>query len=211
MLFTHIKRLKRGLCLFFLVSILSLVSCSSEPAKKPWTIDELKSTIQPGDILLKHGHGIISRTISKTLQEPIPLSHCASVVEVNKDSIILVHAISGRIAVQNGVQKIRFSSFMKDVAENSLHVVRPIGTKKDLQQVCNTLLNLAKREVPFDMDFNHKDTSALYCNELIAFAYEKHIGDPLFNTQTVGDNEIYSFNSILHSDKVEILVPKTLK
>lgn len=185
------------------VILLSLFGCST-PQKEvesayagnpTWQKQELADSIQVGDVVLKHGYGTISRWISMSLNEPIPLSHCAIVTEKNGLSSTLVHTVSGKLAVQDGVQTIPLNKFLQDVMPGSLILLRHQNPKP---QVLTRFLNkLVEKKVAFDHEFHSTDSTELYCSELLAFVFIKTYGKPYFELIPYGEGKVYNFNGIL--------------
>jgi len=182
-----------------------MVSCQDSSKKNPyqgnllWNYSDLKQDLEAGDIILKHGHGTISRFISKTLAEEIPLSHCAIVSEIFNDSIVLIHSISGKLTIKDGVQKIRLNAFMKDVVKGSFIVLRHKSELTQRKKMGEFALRLEGQSIGFDLKFNNHDRSKLYCTEMIAEVLTKIYGEPFFDIKQIGNGEVYSFNSLLKS------------
>jgi hypothetical protein len=121
----------------------------------------------PGDIIVKCGYGPVSRVIVKFLNEEIPMSHAAIVVDKNHKDAVLVHSISGEISEEDGVQSIPLKAFLKDVRKNSFRIVRHKSDAAKRQEAADFARSLLPLQIPFDHDFDHTDNSALYCSEMV--------------------------------------------
>ncbi|MFZ4399049.1 MAG: YiiX/YebB-like N1pC/P60 family cysteine hydrolase [Bacteroidales bacterium] len=123
--------------------------------------------IQNGDIILRHGYGLASDIIVKTLNEKYDISHCAIICK-NGNQINVIHSVSQSLSDFDGLQSQTLKRFICDSKENSIIVVRFKNQKNNGNEV------LAKRaayylskKLPFDNDFNLNDSSRIYCTELI--------------------------------------------
>lgn len=191
--------------LFFL--LVNLLSCTSETNFKydnpKWEYEQLSQAVQPGDIILKLGYGKISRSITKFLKEPIPFSHCAVV----SSKTTLIHTISGKLVVKDGVQEIELKEFMKDVVPGSLYLLRHksnLNQRKRIAEYAQIQLN---KNVPFDEEFIHTDSTKLYCSEIVANALIHVYGKPYLNVLRIGENNIYGFNGLVESPDFEVVLP----
>jgi len=128
------------------------------------------SLIQEGDILLRQGQGPLSTHIVRFMDENRSLSHCGIVCNYN-NKLTVIHCISKELSGIDGVQTQSLHDFFADVADSNIAIVRP---KLDSIQRSN-FVNHAKRyltkQVKFDNNFNFKDTSQLYCSELVYYSY----------------------------------------
>lgn len=182
-------------------------SCNQEKTFKfdnpVWQHEELSKEIQPGDIILKLGYGKISRSITKFLKEPIPFSHCAIV----SSKTTLIHTISGKLVVKDGVQEIDLKDFLKDVVPGSLHVLRHKSDSTQRKRIASYAQIQLKKNVPFDEEFIHTDSTKLYCSEIVANALIHVYGMPYFEVLTIGEKNIYGFNGLVNSPDFEVVTP----
>jgi len=208
--------------LWFSLFFVLLLACKSETATPPsehiqeefrevpnpyqtvdWSLAEAKSKLQPGDILLKCGMGHISNLILKVLEEPIPLSHCAFVAGT-KDSLYMIHSISGLVAENDGVQTIAIDGFLNDLRPGTFYALRHKDSTMSLV-FANEALGLLNSNIRFDHDYNHRDSSQLYCSEMANHILSKHTGKRYFGLKKIEKLEVLSFNEILSSEDFIIL------
>ncbi len=206
------KRNLKGLfgpffCFILFYFVLFFASCTQEKTFKfdnpVWKYEDLSKEIQPGDIILKLGYGKISRSITKFLKEPIPFSHCAVV----SSKTTLIHTISGKLVVKDGVQEINLKEFLKDVVPGSLYLLRhksDLNQRKRIAEYAQFQLN---KNVPFDEEFIHTDSTKLYCSEIVANALIHVYGKPYLNVLRIGENNIYGFNGLVESPDFEVVMP----
>jgi hypothetical protein len=198
--------IKKGLSPFFLCSILStLLSCSEQRTEitaqtdtEFWDLNALKDNIEDGDIILKMGYGTISKIIAKQLNEKHQISHCA-IVYKKDSSMYIIHSVSGEISDKDGVQKASFSEFYNDIKPNSLFVLRHKSDKQIRSNISTFASHYLSKLIPFDNDFNHSDSSKLYCSELVNLALYNTYNKNYFKTKKIGVTSVYTFNSIIES------------
>lgn len=125
-------------------------------------------SLQDGDILLRHGFGVVSDAISRGLNEEYAVSHCAIVRKPTQDSIVVIHSVSSSLSDVDGVQSVGIKRFIRESKPNSVILVRfqdPSGKSNSLlSQRADYYL---QKQVPFDNAFDIKDSSKFYCTELL--------------------------------------------
>ncbi len=67
--------------------------------------------LQNGDIILRHGYGMASDIIVKTLNEKYDISHCAIICK-DSNQINVIHSVSQSLSDFNGVQTQTLSRFI---------------------------------------------------------------------------------------------------
>ncbi len=145
--------------------------------------------IHDGDIILRHGYGLVSDLIVKSLQEKYDISHCAIVKKDSVTGIIeIIHSVSKSLSPYDGVQSQNIKSFIKNSQENSIIVVRfksPNGNDQSL--ISKKAQYYLKKRIPFDHAFNIEDSLELYCSEslwkIILDEYQIDIFKDKYNEQ----------------------------
>ena len=183
---------------------LSFFSCSNESTQKPIDKPSIDSIIQEGDIIIKCGHGQISRLITKTLDEEIDISHSAILIK-DQGEFALLHSVSGTLAETDGVQKITLKKFLTDVKKGTFFILRPKINSIKTQLVVNRALSKLEEDVPFDHEFNNADSTEYYCSEFIQFIFEEGAGISCFETEKISKKDIYMFNSIFSNPEFEVI------
>jgi len=171
-----------------------------------WDLDQAQQKLQAGDIILKCGKGHISNLILQVLDEPIPLSHCAILIERN-DSLRILHSVSSKVAQKDGVQLGDLPKFLSDLREGTFYALRHKDSST-AQQIGTIGLKSLNNPAPFDDDYNHHDTTELYCSELVRNVLLKANNKEYFGIHKIEHFELISFNEILASDDFEILNKK---
>lgn len=159
--------------------LLGLDSCTTPPTTaptsswqvttKPPLVDTLTPTelalLQPGDVLLRRGYGLMSDYILAVLQEPLALTHCGLIVEQNNGQLGVLH--TGSTANHEGVLVEPLTVFVQQSMPPSLVAVRPIVTPTQRLAILEGAHQYALAAAPFDYNFDDQDPQALYCVEML--------------------------------------------
>lgn len=115
-----------------------------------------------GDIILRQGCGRISNFIIDFLDAPYPVSHCG--VWLGKKGGVL-HSISN--AHHDGILVESIEAYTAESKANSLVVVRPILSSFEQAKYKSYLNYISRKQSPFDPYFNDRDSSRIFCAELV--------------------------------------------
>lgn len=126
--------------------------------------------LKEGDIILRHGFGIISDAIAKISNQSI--SHCGILCRDAHQQWVVVHTVSNTLSTTDGMQVESLSSFTKGSKKNSIHIIRFKNQSDSLQKLfVNQTFYYLNKQIPFDNQFNTNDSSEFYCTELIRHLY----------------------------------------
>jgi len=174
--------------------------------------EELK-LIHDGDIILRHGFGFASDVIVESYNNDIDISHCAIITKID-NKFVVVHSVSQSLSEFDGVQTQPLNPFVNDSQVNSVMVVRYKKKPDEVDQSClgeRAKYYLNKR-VPFDNEFNLKDTSQIYCAELLSLCL-KHCYN--FDVFTSPDGKIkynpFGFQCFLDTARFEVIINHHLR
>jgi uncharacterized protein YycO len=150
--------------------------------------NELKK-IKDGDIILRHGYGMVSDMIADFLNNTQDVSHCAIITQ-NDTGFSVVHSVSQSLSDYDGVQTQDLKTFIRDSKKNSVIVLR----YKNSKDICPSPVSkyakyYLKKKVPFDHSFDITDTSEFYCTELIWKVFKDAYDVDIFSTY-YGDDDI---------------------
>jgi len=164
------------LCLWIILGI----SCSQHKPKTPkkvaYTLSENEiNLLQEGDVILRKGHGLVSRFIGDYINDSKKLTHLGIIVkEYNQFKVI--QSLSSNVADFEGVQKTDLADFVRHSVRKSVVVTR---LKNEDTQTPNKIKERAyhylQRQVPFDLSFDFNDTTELYCSELLWLILERDL------------------------------------
>ena len=131
-----------------------------------------KNILHDGDIILRHGYGYASDFIVETFNTDINISHCAIIRKVN-NKLSIIHSVSQSLSPFDGVQTVDFDKFINDSKVNSVIVVRyKFKPGEDSSLIGKRAQYYLDKKVPFDNDFDLKDSSQIYCAELLYRVFE---------------------------------------
>ncbi|NVN95328.1 MAG: hypothetical protein HXX18_08610 [Bacteroidetes bacterium] len=172
-------------------------------------INKLKN----GDIILRHGYGMASDIIVKSLNEEYDISHCAIIVK-DSNQINVIHSVSQSLSDFDGVQIQTLKRFISDCKKNSIIVVRyKSPTHTDNNAIAERASYYLSKKIPFDNDFNIKDSSKIYCTELIWRCIKDAYKIDIFKNQLNDENlkNHYKFNALWDSNRFEIIINHHLR
>lgn len=123
--------------------------------------------IHDGDIILRHGFGIVSNAIVNTFNPDLKVSHCAIICKYKNDFYV-VHSISSSLSDIDGIQFQDLKSFIRESKKNSVRIIRyKPRIDKPLSCISSRAYYYLKQQIPFDHGFDLKDSSEFYCTELL--------------------------------------------
>ncbi|MBK8228251.1 MAG: hypothetical protein IPK70_13890 [Flavobacteriales bacterium] len=167
--------------------------------------DAEMAELQPGDIILRRGHGLVSDLISSVLSEEYDVSHCGIVAE-HDSALWVIHSVSSSVSEADGMQSHRLQSFVGQSKPGSVIVTR-LRTAADRSLIARRAKELLRRKVPFDHDFDLEDTTRIYCSELVWRIIRDDYGIDVFDAPAVGDKAgRYRFMRLLDTARFEVIL-----
>lgn len=124
--------------------------------------------LEDGDIVLRQGFGLVSESISRTLNEEYKISHCAIVRKPTPDSIIIIHSVSSSLSDVDGVQSCGLNKFVRESQPGTIIVSRfkSSGSKSN-SAISDRADYYLQKQIKFDNSFDIRDSSKFFCTELI--------------------------------------------
>ncbi len=156
------------------------------------------SLIKEGDILLRQGQGPLSTHIVRYMDEKHPLSHCGIVCKVN-NKLTIVHCISEELSGIDGVQTQSIPDFFADVADSNIAIIRPMLNSSQRIKFVSEAKRYLNRKIKFDHDFNFKDTTKLYCSEMVYYCYKNSTKKDPFEFKKNWNVDLMKFDSFFKS------------
>jgi hypothetical protein len=168
--------------------------------------DKEYNEIQDGDIILRHGYGLVSDLIVEQLKEKYDLSHCAIVVRTDT-GLAVINSISSSISNIDGVQAQDLKSFIQESQYNSVVVIRykPKINKPDSAIARKAKYYLA-RQIPFDEAFDINDSSEFYCTELLWKVILNEYGDDIMAGKNNARKDHLRFDTFLDTTRFKIII-----
>lgn len=166
--------------------------------------------LKDGDIILRHGFGMVSDLIVSTMNEEYDISHCAILVK-DRNGFNVIHSVSQSLSDFDGVQSQSLNRFISDSKENSIIVVRYKGNSDSL--ISGSAKYYLNKKIPFDNDFDIKDSSKIYCTELIWKVIKDSQGVDIFSKQLEENNKKsqYRFSALWDTTKFQIIINHHLR
>ncbi len=161
-------------------------------------------SLQDGDIILRHGFGLVSDMIATKMNEKYSVSHCAIVCKPKIDSLYIIHSVSSTLSNFDGVQYCSFKNFVKESKPNSIIVVRYKSKKNHL--ISQKAKYYLDREVPFDDKFDIQDTNYIYCSELPWLIFFQEFNDDIFNVKSSNEINNKKFAAFWNPEKFDIII-----
>lgn len=175
--------------------------------------------LEPGDLILRQGFGVVSQAIRDFLDEDIRVSHVAL---LSRDSIgnwQVIQSISERVSQADGMQAQDLQSFIRESETNSLVVVRFKGYARDQGlnlRVEQAALEYLDQQIPFDHGFSLDDSTRFFCSELVWRLFLEEAGVDVFGKMNKEvRKERLRFASFFDPDHFEVIInhhlPEDLK
>ncbi len=162
------------------------------------------SLLKEGDIILRHGFGVISDMIVNIDKSPYAVSHCGIICRDSNQRWKVIHTVSNSLSDIDGIQAEPLSMFVKNSKPNSLVIVRYKNTHDSTsKQLTDQAFFYLRKKVPFDDRFDTKDTSELYCTEFIRQLFLDVYKTDIYDTW---QEDILGFQVFWEDKKFEIIL-----
>jgi len=168
-------------------------------------VEETKSILQNGDIILRTGNDVISSLFAQLNKSDKTYSHCG--IAMKEDNVWYVyHSIGGEDNPDAKLRKDLFEKFIRSDHNLGYGVCRYPITQIQEQKLEETVHNLYNSKVPFDMKFDLHSDDRLYCAEMVYKAFNIAFDTTKFFTTTVHKGfEYVSTDNIFVNNKASIL------
>jgi len=177
----------RHLIYFVLAGTLT-ASCSFFAGKEKQNLSyqlsqEELELLQPGDIILRQGFGVVSQAISEFLNEEVRVSHVALLSKDGEENWQVIQSISKRVSNTDGLQQQNLASFVSESETNSVVVVRFRGYETDPGlhlRIERAAQHYLQQQLAFDHSFSLEDSTRFFCSELIWRLFLNEVGVDIF-------------------------------
>ncbi|HOF98925.1 MAG: hypothetical protein KBG33_02315 [Paludibacteraceae bacterium] len=192
-------RLQAQIICFLLLSCFQFLpeSCHS-PTKIENSDTYITNYLRSGDIILRKSYGLVSNIIAAKLNDTIDVSHCGIIYIDANHTVYVIHSLSKAVSEKDGMQSCTLKKFMADSRIETVQVVR---FKKDSAQIIGKWAHYyLLKQIPFDNNYDLKDSSSFFCTELPI-----HIINKQFGINLSSGNEFPKFSIFLNTkyfDKV---------
>lgn len=167
--------------------------------------------IEEGDIILRHGYGLVSDIIVEQLHEKYDISHCAIICKTDT-GFAIVHSVSSSISNIDGVQAQDLKSFVNESQLNSVIILRyKPKIEKPNSCISNRAVQYLTQQVPFDESFDINDSSEFYCTELLWKVFLNEFGDDIFLNKNKERNDHIKFELFLDEERFQVIINHHLR
>jgi hypothetical protein len=199
-----------GLLLMIAISLLFISQQKSnrEEQKNNYhlTLQE-KQLLQEGDIILRHGFGLISDAIVRYAHEKYPLSHCGIIVRDSLGALFVIHTVSNALADIDGMQKDPLNLFVSGSHSHSIIVTRyryeNDSAQRKMAEQANYYLS---KQIRFDHRFDCSDSTAFFCTEFIWNVFRNAIQVDLKDSTLEQTKQCMNFTSFLDTSRFHIIL-----
>lgn len=160
----------RAMCLWWFV-LLACGGCGGMKEERGRTVDLPWQDLREGDLLFRRGDGVASRFV--LIAGRGVYSHIGILVR-DSGRWKVVHAVLGEPDFENDPDRVKLEPVERFFSRERAVCGAVMRVNCDSSQACRAAAHakmLAFRRVLFDHSYNHKDTTALYCTELVEFVF----------------------------------------
>ncbi len=155
-----------------LVSLLFCTACTKRKECSLLPDVELKA----GDVVLRCGNGVTGRVV-RYADGGSAYSHVGIVVD-SAGVTMIVHAVPDEHDFQGDVDRVKMDypdMFFSSIRTNNGRVLRSADSVA-AAKAASAAYDIYRRRVLFDHDYDIRDTTKMYCSELVEFVYRKASG-----------------------------------
>ena len=163
--------------------------------------------LQEGDIIFRHGYGIISDAIVKYAKENYPISHCGIVVLDSLGELAVIHTVSNTLANIDGMQLDKLDKFIRESQVNSVIVSRYHSLDSTLStRIAEHAKYYLSRQIPFDNNFDCEDSTKFFCTEFVWRVFNEVAEVDLYKLLSSQRVDCMNFAAFLHPARFSILI-----
>ena len=154
-----------------LIILFVMTGCRSEQ-EKDVTQEWDTSRFEAGDLVFRRGRGVVSRAVL-TADRKGHYSHIG-ILTGRYGEWFIVHAVPGEPDFEGDIDRIKKDSlqvFFSSKRAGRGAVVRVDADPAMKRRAAEKAMDLFRRGILFDHDYDLNDTTKLYCTELIDFVY----------------------------------------
>lgn len=161
--------------------------------------------LQPGDIILRQGFGVVSGSIAATLGEEFSVSHCGIVDVDSNGNAVVYHSVSASLSDFDGMQTATIDEFGRESLENTIMVVRfRHNGEKPLSDLAKAARKYYEQKVPFDNIFDMSDHSKMYCSEMVWSAMKEAYGYDIYPDKS--RTEVVKFSPFFDTNNFQRII-----
>jgi hypothetical protein len=124
------------------------------------------SVLHSGDLIFRHGRGIISNMLMSFSQHETKYSH-AGIISIENENVFVYHAIGGEENVSNRLRKDPLNVFCNPASVHSFGIYRLDLDDQQVVAVDSIVKEQYRKGLEFDTKFDLDTDAKMYCSEFI--------------------------------------------
>ena len=145
----------------------SLQAETADTCEMAELIRHIENRSQPGMVILRKGKGMVSSIISSRYSKGRRVSHSGLVVSLHGRKVV-VHTLSHWAGGKGFVVTQTMSEFVNESCCGRIVLLSPLPEDSiRMSRMAEQGLQFVHQKIPFDLHFDTKDSSSLFCNELV--------------------------------------------
>lgn len=134
--------------------------------------------LRTGDVIMRHGFGLISNAIVKYSHDSLPVSHCGILVQHADSTWWVIHTVSNSLVRVDGMQQDALPKFLAESHKNSIIVQRYVSSDTfSGVRIAQAATYYLRHGVPFDDSFNEHDSTEFFCTEMLYYVFKRACND----------------------------------
>ncbi len=134
------------------------------------------SQLHSGDLIFRHGRGIISNALMSLGQREKKYSH-VGIISVENGSVFVYHAIGGEENVSNRLRKDPLAFFCNPDDVHAFGIYRTDINEQKLNAILNLVFSYYKSRLQFDAKFDLASDDKMYCTEFVYKVFQQALGN----------------------------------
>lgn len=159
-----------GRCVLYAVTISLACLMACQGHNPPKSILPSDICLRPGDIVFRRGMGLTSHTVI-AVDRGGRYSHVGIVAD-SCGTPVIIHAVPGEPDFEGDVDRVKMTTPEEFFLSCNADIGEICRLQDKLKAVCASeiALQLYHRHIEFDHDYDDRDTTRMYCSELVVFA-----------------------------------------
>lgn len=145
---------------------LGIRSADEKRAANLTMIDEVRNTIEDGDLILRTGNDFSSEQVKLFSQKDKTYSH-GGIAFHDSGDVYVYHVVPDYYHVKDKVRKEKLDSFCNPAQNLGIGIARYKLDSAEKMVFRNYLQTQYEKKIPFDITFNLRSNDSMYCSEMI--------------------------------------------
>ncbi len=166
-------RIRANITATSVIAALSIIAGCTDN-KRPGCIMPDETVVKPGDVAFRKGTGVASHAVTLA-DEDADYSHCGIVVTCGGKAMV-VHAVPDEPDFDGDKDRVKMepvSEFFSTIKASKGCIMR-FTNSTTANRSATAAMETYLRGTLFDHDYDDKDTTKLYCSELVEHVYRKN-------------------------------------